>query len=173
MHRLRPIFWLVTQGGWFGSVPIWCAIALAARHKRLAFDILGAALLSWVLAQGGKEMLPLDRPWDRIEGTRRIGGKPWGSSFPSGHPAVAWAVAGVLGADDKVPRSLSRFARTWACGVALSRMVVGAHYPLDVIAGSAAGDLASIIWLEVATRTVDSETEESPSPDDGAALEMR
>lgn len=150
LRGLRPIFWVITQGGWFGSVILWCTICLAKGRQRLALDILGAALLSWVLSQGGKELVALERPWERIDGTHRIGGVPWGSSYPSGHPAVSFAVAGVLEADDEVPRGLKRFAHAWAMGVALSRVVVGAHYPLDVVGGAALGDLAALIWVAAA-----------------------
>lgn len=160
LRGLRPVFWVITQGGWFGSVILWCAICLAKGRRRLALDLLGAALLSWVLSQGGKELVALERPWERLDGTHRIGGVPWGSSYPSGHPAVSFAVAGVLEADQEVPRGLKRFAHAWAAGVALSRMVVGAHYPLDVVGGAALGDLAALIWVAAAPEGT---TAENPS----------
>lgn len=160
LRVLRPVFWVITQGGWFGSVLVWCGICLLKGRRRLALDILGAALLSWVLSQGGKELVSLERPWERLDDTHRIGGVPWGSSYPSGHPAVSFAVAGALAADEEVPRGLKRFAHAWAGGVALSRMVVGAHYPLDVIGGAALGDLAALIWVAAAPKGT---TAENPS----------
>lgn len=152
MRSARPLFWLITQGGWFGLVPVWVIAAFVTGRRRLAADILGAALLSWVLSQGAKELLPLERPWERLEEINRIGGTPWGSSFPSGHPAVSFAIAGVLADDESLPLYLTRFAHSWAAGVAISRMVVGAHYPLDVIGGSALGDLAALTWHELSRR---------------------
>lgn len=149
LRRFRQVFWIVTQGGWFGSVLVWCAICLWTGKKRLALDILGAALLSWILSQAGKELVALERPWERLDEIHRIGGVPWGSSFPSGHPAVSFAVARALSFDSSIPAELKQFAYLWSLGVALSRMVVGAHYPLDVIGGSALGDLAARIWREV------------------------
>lgn len=59
-----------------------------------------------------------------------------GLAFPSGHTALAFAVACVLGA--AFPR-----ARWWffslACGVAASRVLMGEHFLSDVIAGAGVG----------------------------------
>ncbi|MFI5402093.1 MAG: phosphatase PAP2 family protein [Planctomycetota bacterium] len=64
---------------------------------------------------------------------------PWshsGLTFPSGHTALAFAVAVVLGA--AFPR-----ARWWflslACGVGASRVLMGEHFLSDVIAGGGVG----------------------------------
>lgn len=66
-------------------------------------------------------------------------------SFPSGHAQTAFCVATYL---SFLFRRFSLILLGLACLVALSRIYVGAHYPLDVIAGAAIGAIFSyIIWL--------------------------
>jgi membrane-associated phospholipid phosphatase len=65
------------------------------------------------------------------------------ASFPSGHATTAFAVAGAIGL-------IWPKARPWLLGLALliglSRILLGAHYPSDVVAGAALG-LASAIGV--------------------------
>lgn len=140
-------FFAVTWGGWFGTAAGASALALAAGRKRLAIDLLGSAATAWLSAQALKHLLPLGRPYDRLDEVHRMGGPPRGHAFPSGHPAVAFAVARVLASEKNAPGSAGSAALSGAGLVALSRIAVGAHYPLDVIAGSALGDLAATAWL--------------------------
>ncbi|WP_105166912.1 phosphatase PAP2 family protein [Pseudoalteromonas sp. T1lg23B] len=57
-------------------------------------------------------------------------------SLPSGHSAGAWLYATCL--SEHLP-ILSIPLIIWAIGVSLSRVVVGVHYPLDVIVGALMG----------------------------------
>ena len=59
------------------------------------------------------------------------------SSFPSGHAATSFACATTLAAF--VPRSRQIVLYVLAAGIAYSRVYVGVHYPVDVIAGAAVG----------------------------------
>jgi undecaprenyl-diphosphatase len=62
----------------------------------------------------------------------------WGSSFPSGHTlaVTAYATAVVLCLDGIKPESRilpSIIATTWVLLVAISRLVLGVHWPTDVL----------------------------------------
>ena len=65
----------------------------------------------------------------------------WGSSFPSGHTlsTTAFAYAAVLCAARIWPQRrgpvtlLAGLAILWTASVALSRMVIGVHWPTDVL----------------------------------------
>lgn len=68
----------------------------------------------------------------------------WGSSFPSGHTLHTAAVATALAlcAARLQPRSAKwamALALIWTCLVALSRLVLGVHWPSDVLAAICLG----------------------------------
>ncbi len=72
-----------------------------------------------------------------------------GSSFPSAHTTVAFAVTRVLRWCR--PRwSSALFA--WAAVVGLSRIAVGVHYPSDVIGGAVLGWAAAGLVVAIAAR---------------------
>lgn len=69
-------------------------------------------------------------------------------SLPSGHSAGAFVVATVL---CHFYPELSLLWLTWASGVAISRVVVGVHYPADVVIGAAMGAscaMVAVIFVE-------------------------
>jgi len=69
-------------------------------------------------------------------GPRR--GKMRGYSYPSTHAAISRVFADVLG--DVVPGRKAEFIAR-ADAIAHDRVVIGVHYPTDVVAGKAFGDL--------------------------------
>ena len=71
---------------------------------------------------------------------------PDSSSFPSGHSASAFAFA--TGAARVLPGSAGAPLRALATLVSYSRVHVGVHYPVDVLAGAFIGVSAA----EVAAR---------------------
>src|SRR3569623_648945 len=59
-------------------------------------------------------------------------------AFPSGHTAAAFAFAAVVSV--QLRRGwLTALLLVFATGVGLSRMAVGVHWPVDVLAGAAIG----------------------------------
>jgi len=62
-------------------------------------------------------------------------------SFPSGHTAAAFGIAVALAGEGS---GLGALTLTLASGIAMSRVYLGAHYPLDVAAGTLVGSLAGI-----------------------------
>lgn len=75
---------------------------------------------------------------------------PRGSGYPSSHAAVAVAV--VVGAWPWLDRRWKVIGTTVAAMIALNRMYVGAHLPLDIVGGVSVGLISAGIVLVVAQR---------------------
>jgi hypothetical protein len=106
------------------------------QSSRLA---LGAALNALVVVQPLKMAFGKERPDQAIGGTRYHGPSTRYSSFPSGHTAIAFAIATVYGHRYrrwKIPVYLL------ATGVGIARIQAGRHYLSDVVAGAGIGVLA-------------------------------
>jgi undecaprenyl-diphosphatase len=67
-------------------------------------------------------------------------------SFPSGHSSRAFLLATVLVVVYGVPAFAMVF---WAGGVALSRVLLGVHYPGDVLAGAGLGSAIALLSATV------------------------
>lgn len=146
----RPL-WVVMQGGALGAVPVTALVARTAGRRDLAARMLVGGSSAWLLAKVVKVFVQRPRPVVLLPATRRRGADATGLGYLSGHAAVATTLASaalpLLG-----PRA--RVAVLVAVPtIALSRMYVGAHLPLDVLGGAALGiavDAAVSLLLEPA-----------------------
>jgi membrane-associated phospholipid phosphatase len=113
---------------------------LVLGRTRRAGDVALAGASAWTVAQAAKRALPRGRPYE-VAGAQRLVPVPSGSSWPSGHAAVAVAMAQVLGARHGivVRSALGMTARL----VGLSRIYVGVHHLSDVVAGFGLGTIAA------------------------------
>jgi undecaprenyl-diphosphatase len=130
-----------------------------------------AAQLLWVVVVGGltasfiKHHVPSPRPFLAL-GADHLGviGTPLSAgSMPSGHAAMAFAMVAVLAAEKRRFDERSAvggflasspgliLVTLLACGIALSRLAVGAHWPCDLCVGGGLGlvfgSLAPHAWL--------------------------
>lgn len=126
-----------------------CSAALAAGGEvRLGIRTAVAGSVAWTAAQVTKDVVDRQRPY-QLGTAELLVSIPHGSSWPSGHSAVAGAMADTIGSELAWPGRLG--AWLMAAGVAASRLHVGAHHATDTVAGLALGVLSA----EVSTAVVD------------------
>ncbi len=134
--------WVVMQLGAALSIPVLAVLAaLGWRRLRPAVDLLVAGTLAWLSAKVMKDMLERGRPASffddvNLRGSLGVDNRD-GLGFPSGHVAVAFALAVV--AFPYLPPRWRVVTMVLAATVALTRIYFGAHFPLDVVGGAALG----------------------------------
>ncbi|MCK5918735.1 MAG: phosphatase PAP2 family protein [Cocleimonas sp.] len=119
------------------------------RHLNLLRTVLIAALISLLIVASLKSLIALPRPYDVLEPSSFyfIGEKMTTYAFPSGHTATAFAIMGSVGFYFK-NSPLLLFAFFFACLIGLSRIMLGVHWPIDILIGAALGWASA--WLSVA-----------------------
>lgn len=131
-------------GSLYGVGVVAGTVALTGRTA-LARRVAVAGATAWTLAQAAKPLLPRERPY-QADGAERIVVEPAGTSWPSGHAAVAAAMASTLGRGRGV--LVRGMLGAVAAAVGASRVYVGVHHPSDVVAGYGLGALsASLVRL--------------------------
>jgi undecaprenyl-diphosphatase len=115
------------------------------RRRPVAFMLVTAGVLTAdMLALLLKLLGGRDRPFIVNPEQDPLVGTPLDLSFPSGHAATAFAGATLLSAF--VPR-LRLLLYVLAALVAWSRVYVGVHYPLDILAGAVLGTAVGLLFL--------------------------
>ncbi|SEK57413.1 undecaprenyl-diphosphatase [Blastococcus sp. DSM 46786] len=132
-----PLVWVVMQLGNAVAVPVLATGALAVWQVRVARDLLLSGLLAYVAADLVKGVVRRERPGGFAVEVNFPEGPVGGLGFISGHSAVAAALA--TAAVPYLSRRARRVAWVLAWSVALARIYVGAHLPLDVVGGVAVG----------------------------------
>lgn len=144
-QSLEGFFRIVTLSGSARFlVPVSVLVVIALLVARRGFEALlmaasmvTAPLLAYALKSAFERARPAlwEAPWY------------WGSSFPSGHTlsTAAFGFAAALCAARIWPQRLGQvtllagLAILWTAAVALSRLVIGVHWPTDVLASMALG----------------------------------
>lgn len=145
-HRvgfLDPVFRWLTYSGMGGAV--WLAIglvlALSRRRVQVFLWVVVADLVAQLTTEAIKAVVSRERPH-----VHALVSLPNSRSFPSGHASSSFACAAVLAAlapKLRVPLFLLAALIAW------SRVYVGVHYPLDVVAGALWGIAVGIVLLKL------------------------
>lgn len=111
------------------------------RGSTIVTGLFSAALLGGIVSTAIKESLQVLRPPAILpaESFHLIGHKLELVSFPSGHTLSAFAIATLLILGLRLRGWRMTGTLVLACLIGLSRIAVGAHWPLDVLAGSLLG----------------------------------
>ena len=126
--------WVVQLSGVIGALPLLAAAAALLRRFRLAAALAAAALLKASLEAVAKTFVQRGRPAQTVPDVILRGNSAaHGLSFPSGHAMVIFAITALVAPYLKGWWKVLPWAL--AAAVCLSRMYLGAHFPLDVVAG--------------------------------------
>jgi membrane-associated phospholipid phosphatase len=135
---LYRVLWPFQQLGNLAVGPLVAVIAFLLGRRRLALAALAATVLKLAGERVVKLLVERQRPGTTIGDVILRGDvHATGDSFPSGHAVMAMALAALI----------SPYLRGWWKAVpwvlaalnGIARIYVGAHNPLDVVAGSALG----------------------------------
>lgn len=140
---LKPLFLAVTQLGSAWMLLIVPLAALAQRHKALAKRMLASGLVAFILMEWLKYLVDRPRPAELLSGYTPKEALVIGNGFPSGHTAIATALALTL--LPYLPKKHWWLIGAWIVGVAVSRVYLGVHAPLDIFGGLAIGVLVASI----------------------------
>lgn len=145
-----PILWSSLSVLGLG-LSAWLVLLMLLRPERPHHARVQAALI-WCLPIGGllthlpKQWLGWPRPAAVLGESLQVIGQPlFQHAMPSGHALTAFTVAALCSLGRVGARPLRLGLWLLAMAVALSRVVVGAHWPGDVLAGAALGLLCA--WL--------------------------
>lgn len=138
VQLLNDIAIFLSGVGTWGIVWVAIAVFLFFREEKrdhwffvsTVFVLIGGLLSEFLV----KNLIARPRPTDLISTY----------SFPSSHALLAFAFAFVLSHEEP---KLARWLYTLALLIALSRVYLGVHYPLDILAGSILGIIVG--WLSL------------------------
>ncbi len=116
---------------------------------RVALAVAGAILDGLLISL----LFFRNRPFVLLDNVNLLIGPPMTiKSFPSDHTTIAFAIAvSVL----LVHRRLGIFLLCCATGVAVGRVMVGVHFPFDVLVGAALGSVWALVIALIASQFKD------------------
>jgi membrane-associated phospholipid phosphatase len=146
------VVWPIMQLGNFLVIPVAALAAAVARKWLLALGLLTGGLTAYLLAaKVVRRIVVRGRPGSLLPDVHLRGAPAGGLGFVSGHVAVSTALAVI--AWPYVTRRLRVIFLLAAILVALARVYVGAHLPLDVVGGAGLGLLVAGVVRLLLVRT--------------------
>jgi len=128
---------------WFAAGAVMAASRTPRARRAAARGLASLSLASLTINTLGKRSVRRPRPvLDPVPLVRQLKRQPITTSFPSGHAATSFAGATMLSLF--APR-LAPALYLLAASIAFSRIYVGVHWPLDVLAGAVLGTLLALL----------------------------
>lgn len=140
-----PSVLLTELGSWAAEVVIAALIYLLSKpNRRMAVGIVAAIVLSNAVVFVLDSAYFRPRPYQVVANAYIPLGRDESSSFPSGHSARAFAIGSVITISKGRKYAIIFIV---AGGIALSRILVGVHFPLDVTGGAFLGITLGVLAL--------------------------
>ncbi len=137
-QSLHDPLYAATQFGGISSLIIWVGIAWYLINRRGAVSVAATGFLAWTLAKVAKVAIGRGRPQDLLTQVHLFSGEIFsGQGFPSGHATFSAACATIL--YYQIAKKYRKYLLAIVFLVGLSRMYLGAHFPLDIVGGWALG----------------------------------
>jgi undecaprenyl-diphosphatase len=161
--------------GW--TVLAFLPMLAFARTRRFGAGLVGTCVVTGIVVFAVKETVRRARPCACLPDVHaRVFAAPTDYSFPSGHAAGAFACAAFVGLVIATRR------REWggwrwaavapafalAAGIALSRVVLGVHFPADIAAGAVLGASLGLLGARVTHRSGSERSGPEQSPEEPA-----
>lgn len=149
---LLPFFLVVTQFGSVYALALLVVLYFFSKRYHIVLRMLMSGLLAYLLAGFAKDMWGRLRPIDILADVVSREYTVRGPGFPSGHTALAVAIALTIG--HYLPRKYRWCVPVLIVGVAISRVYLGVHAPLDLVGGFAIGWFSYALFRHVRLQDV-------------------
>ena len=137
--NLGPLMLAITELGSIVIVGGLIAAAVIAGWWRLALVFIGAIGAVQVISTAAKIVVGRERPEYVLQAVNLYGPVESAMGFPSGHTATATVLALVIAS--QLPAKWRWFVVVWVGAVAISRVYLGVHAPLDIVGGICVGTI--------------------------------
>jgi membrane-associated phospholipid phosphatase len=138
---LDRIVWVATQVGNMLTAFFLAGLFFILNYRSLSVEVIFGTLTLWLQVEIIKVLADRARPFLALQGTRIIGWKEHGRSFPSGHTAQTFFLMTLLSHYFQIDLVGTVALYAVALLVGFTRIYVGAHYPRDVIGGAVLGSV--------------------------------
>lgn len=143
----RPAVVVITQAGSIYAMGVLLFIFFLMHRYQSMVRLLLTGMLAYLISGFAKDIWGRLRPHELLAGVVNLDYVVRGPGFPSGHVALATALALTVGR--YLPSKYKWLVPVWIISVGWSRMYLGIHAPLDVVGGFAIGWLAYALFLHV------------------------
>lgn len=153
-HPLVSIFAIITFLGTIFILLVIVLTLIALKKRYLAIQVFLAGFSAWVAATLIKVAQIRERPFDLLPNVHLAEPRNLSAGFPSAHTALITAAALVLFTNET--RKIHGLLVLAVVLVGISRVVVGAHAPMDIVGGVGVGLIVGgfikLVFLKVTNK---------------------